>query len=607
MPKETSAKTKGENGKPPERSERPSSRSSTPLAPSLQQLKDNVISAPGIIKNAEDGFQHLVKKQWILPEQTVTCEHLTAVLLTLVVAQGPRTSADRISDNTANVIKAVAFLLEEATISQYAEKIANRIANLPTPPNTRLDDDTPNPIKESLETLSKAVQNQAEIVQKANEKIQEIQDSIAHVTSQTVTNTGFSYRDALMNGTISRPPTQIPPSNVHEAKLQNRLNIEACQLLITIQPQTANPSDGHTPPAALPTGLTKTAINNWLANKDIEDPPPPNSIVRAITEYRNNKLLIETNTRAAAKWLKINAVRVLQPLIGRPIKTLDRLYQVIGRFMPVQFRTDEEGIREFENSANLPAESISHITWLKNPERRSPTQTCANVKIHCKSAEAANTLILGSGRISHLGSQLRLHKDIKTPGTCNQCQKYGHIAPDCKETSPTCAKCGESHRTSECTTRGTKCTPCGSSAHQTNDDKCPERIDRENASLDRKPEAFTPYYITDERWTWGLHANVSTNRPSDTEHSQQDHESDVINTRQGRIHPRRPAQQRTLINSGFLRKPVQTGTNNIPLGNGATRGKNPPNPPPHRPAPPNTQQATTSQNVQPTQPTHVHQ
>jgi len=142
--------------------------------------------------------------------------------------------------------------------------------------------------------------------------------------------------------------------------------------------------------------------------------------------------------------------------------------------MPVQFQTNEESIHKLEISTNLPAGSISHVTWLKNPERRTPGQTHANAKIHCKSAKDANTLIIGSRRIMHMGSQLQLHKDIRTPGTCNWCQKYGHIAPDCKETSLTCTKCGEDHRTRECVSRGTKCTPCRSPDHQTNDKRCPK-------------------------------------------------------------------------------------------------------------------------------------
>ena len=128
MPREAAATPKGGKGN---LADRPPSRNTTVASTSLQQLKDNVESLPGIIKNAEDRLQHLIKKQWILPEQTVTCTQLAAVLLSLVAAQGARTTTDRISENTANIIKSVAFLLEEVTVAQYAEKIANQLASHP--------------------------------------------------------------------------------------------------------------------------------------------------------------------------------------------------------------------------------------------------------------------------------------------------------------------------------------------------------------------------------------------------------------------------------------------------------------------------------------------
>src|SRR5258706_11008015 len=115
MLKETTTTPKGEKGK---LSDQPPLWSTTMASTSLQQLKSNIECLPGIIKNAEDGLQHLVKKQWLLPEQTVTCAHLATILLSLVATQMPRTSTDRTSDNTANVIKSVAFLLEEVTVTQ---------------------------------------------------------------------------------------------------------------------------------------------------------------------------------------------------------------------------------------------------------------------------------------------------------------------------------------------------------------------------------------------------------------------------------------------------------------------------------------------------------
>ncbi len=381
MPKEILAHPKGEKGK---LTEWPPLRTNTTAFPSLQQLKSNVKNLLGIIKNAEDGLQHLLKKQWICPEQTVMCGQLAAILLSLITTQGPQATADRISNNAANVIKAVAFLLEEVTIIQYAEKIANHMANLPTSHNPHPDNETSNQIKETLENLSKTVQSQAENIQKANEKLQEIQDSLTHASTQITTNANLSYRDVLMSRMISHPPTQLPLTSVYKAKLQNRINIEACQILMEIQAQMENPPTDPTSPDAFSMGKTKTAINNWLANRGIEDPLLPNSTIRAITEYRKNKILIKTNNCMTAQWLKANAMGIIQPLIGRPIKVLGRLHQVIAQFMPVQFQTNEESIRKLEISANLPAGSISHVTWLKNPKHRTPGQTRANAKIHCK-------------------------------------------------------------------------------------------------------------------------------------------------------------------------------------------------------------------------------
>ena len=274
--------------------------------------------------------------------------------------------------------------------------------------------------------------------------------------------------------------------------------------------------------------------------------------------------------------------------------------------MPVQFQPNEDGIRELEISANLPAESISHVTWLKNPAHRSSSQNYANVKIYCRSATDANTLILGSGRISHMGSQLRIHKDIRSPGTCNRCQKYGHFAQDCKEEDSTCAKCGDNHRTTDCATGGTKCTPCGSTEHRTNDENCPERIERENAIINKNPETLTPYYITDERWTGGLPDNSPPGPTTLPEGTQQNRRPYVINTRHGRTHPRiagRATQQRTLTSSGFQRKSVQTGTNNIPLGNKNPRDETSSSLSLPRQTPPDAQQNTATQHVQSTQPT----
>jgi len=227
-------------------------------------------------------------------------------------------------------------------------------------------------------------------------------------------------------------------------------------------------------------------------------------------------------------------------------------------FMPVQFQTNAEGICKLETSANLPVESISHITWLKNPKHRSPSQ---------------------------------------------------HIVLDCKEELPTCAKCGKAHQTMECTAGCTKCMPCRSMDHQTNNKRCPECIDCENTMIDKKPKALTPYYIMDKHWTWGLPNNNLPNCNTDLEHMQHNHRPYVINMCQGCNHPQprgQTIQQCMLISSSFHCKPVQTGTNNTPLGHKLCV-THPLLHSPHHQASTSNQQASKSQSAQPTKPTNTHQ
>ena len=166
-------------------------------------------------------MQHLAKKQWILPQQGVTGAQLATILLSTVTAHGQRNAVDKISENTTNTIKAVAFLIEE---------------NMAPITSSRDNDETTKLIKESLENLNRSMQVQTEHLQKATEKLQEIQDSSAQVSPQLHANSNLSYRDALTSGITYHHNTQPPLANGREARIQNRLNIEGRQILIELQP-----------------------------------------------------------------------------------------------------------------------------------------------------------------------------------------------------------------------------------------------------------------------------------------------------------------------------------------------------------------------------------
>jgi len=280
--------------------------------------------------------------------------------------------------------------------------------------------------------------------------------------------------------------------------IQNRLNITACQILVEIQVLNVNTPIIEDQDKVNPLGQIKATINQWINSYNGAVPPPKKSSIHALTPYCNKKLLIETNSAVTVVWMKDHCGEFLKSIFSHPVKILGRLYPVVARFMPIAFSTNDICACELENSAKIPAHSISHVTWIKNPLNRSPMQQYANVKIYCTSAEATNCLILATGQFRHLSSYLRIHKDIKEPNMCNRCQQYCHITTDCKEENPTCAKCMEDHFTSKCTSTATQCTPCGSNEHWTNSNECPEWKACKAAILNKSPKALSPYYITNK-------------------------------------------------------------------------------------------------------------
>jgi hypothetical protein len=103
-----------------------------PLAlPTLLQLKFAIENAPGVVKNAADAHNYLEQKQWSLPQHKITCSQMATILLTLVSTQGPRKTTDKLPEAIANTIKAVAYLLEEAIVTQYADQIMAQISSAP--------------------------------------------------------------------------------------------------------------------------------------------------------------------------------------------------------------------------------------------------------------------------------------------------------------------------------------------------------------------------------------------------------------------------------------------------------------------------------------------
>lgn len=141
-----------------------------------------------------------------------------------------RCAAIRIPEAKANVIKAVSYLLEGTIVAQYVGQITSQIArhankNIATPPSFNASSQ----VKGSIDRLNATMKEPTETLQKANEVIKSNQNPPLLATHHPFTNLDSSYRDALQsNRQLAHPPS----CNIHEARLQNRLDVDACQILI---------------------------------------------------------------------------------------------------------------------------------------------------------------------------------------------------------------------------------------------------------------------------------------------------------------------------------------------------------------------------------------
>ena len=498
---------------PPSKKDRPriaaSPAPNNTNTPSLAQLKTTMESNPGLIKNSMDARKYLEGKNYLLCGQGNAITTLATVLLSLVVNSGPRTLTDRVPEGTANVIKAVALLMEEAVTATYVDRITEAIRRgNDTGANGPASGDMVKTLQNNSNLLETISAKLLETTEKTNElaaKIEELHNNTISGTPRGSLTT--SYRDALLSNARHAPPST--PNTPLEARLRNRLNIKACQVMIEIQTDHQDPLREAYPDAEDPISMLRQAADMWIemSANDSSD-IPQGSTIRSIKQYRPNRLLVEVNKHKTANWIQEHPDS-LRTLFKNQVKVLNCMYPVVVRFMPTHFQTDPAGLCGLEMSAKLEPHSIARASWIKDPTKRAPGQRYANIKVFCVSLEAANNLIMSSPQ--HLGSRLRTHKDIRAPSTCFKCQQYSHFAPNCKEALPTCGKCGNDDPTHECDAMSIRCTPCESRDHQTNNLMCPERQKWEDAILMKDPETLTPYYSTAERWTWGLPQQACAN------------------------------------------------------------------------------------------------
>lgn len=331
---------------------------------------------------------------------------------------------------------------------------------------------------------------------------------------------------SIVNTPLSNPTHSSP--NLNTDKLQQRLRLADRSVLITLDPNELI-TPGDTSPQSMLT--IKNALNTKLATADSQettfdnpDDPKRNTLIRGIQSLKRGALLIELNTTQAAIHFKDYCIStpndIITPSLGASASLKPRQYNLIVKFVPCDGSfnpADPTHRTTLEHENNLEQGSISSASWIKNPERRSPSQTVASLRITCINPHIANYII--KERFYIAGTIVKAYKDLKEPLRCNKCQTYGHIRAKCTFNEH-CALCASpSHVTAACNPTNTpSCVSCGpTSSHASFHRICPTFKSRCAAIDSRYPENSMPYFPTEEQWTWS-HSPVklSTSPPQAT-------------------------------------------------------------------------------------------
>ncbi|KAF5367638.1 hypothetical protein D9615_010583 [Tricholomella constricta] len=300
------------------------------------------------------------------------------------------------------------------------------------------------------------------------------------------------------------PPAASNPSATEQhTRLQQRLLRGARTILVE-----ANPDDDLAPTDRSPAGsyavrlamnkqleeLDRALEGNFYITEEGESAPAESqTYIRGLAALDRGAYLFEMSTADAAcrfrEYATDPTLAFLKSHLGASARIKAKAYNLLFRFVPCGAffdPSDRDHLNVIEDDNDLPSGAILSASWLKRPDRRSPKQTVASLKVVCSTAEAANRLL--QERIFVAGHLVVIRKDLKEPIRCNKCQRYGHIRASCKSPER-CATCASpDHVTTECPPNPTP--------------RCPIFKKQCDDLESRLPENHMPYFPTGEAWTW---------------------------------------------------------------------------------------------------------
>ncbi|KAJ6457636.1 hypothetical protein C8R45DRAFT_844136, partial [Mycena sanguinolenta] len=220
----------------------------------------------------------------------------------------------------------------------------------------------------------------------------------------------------------------------------------------------------------------------------------------------NGGVVLDCRDEKMAQWVKQDDhMRQFLSALGGTCVFRPRRQEVLVELVAIDTRVENAGTwRVVEKESGLTERDIAGARWLKPPHQRSTTQTAAHLRMEFTSSESANHAIDNGVFIQ--GKHYRVRKMEVLPRRCMKCGEFsGHIAWDCKATVDACGRCGENHRTVDCTVMDSgmfKCSNCKVSGHGAADRSCPFFRNEQQRMRERDPSAGYRYFPTNDPKTW---------------------------------------------------------------------------------------------------------
>lgn len=174
------------------------------------------------------------------------------------------------------------------------------------------------------------------------------------------------------------------------------------------------------------------------------------SNIRGTRKIKNGAVLVTCEDSSSSRKCQEDIISKLgNKYKVKPVDENKPLLKIIGLYS----KMSEEQLASNICAQNDSCDENSIIKIIEMKEQRNGIT--AIVETDIKSYEN----ILKIGRLNIEFERCRVFPYVKIT-RCFKCQEYGHIAKFCKKSEHICGKCGEAHKSDECTSETIKCVNC---------------------------------------------------------------------------------------------------------------------------------------------------